>query len=114
MPNSSRHPCSYGPCQRLTHEARCDLHRTAGYKPRSAEGKTRQKMYNTTSWRVVRKVHLVNNPLCVQCKKESKVALATVVDHIVPHRGDQALFDDIVNYQSLCKRHHDQKTARGE
>ena len=36
---------------------------------------------------------------------------ATVVDHIRPHRGDWALFVDPANHQSLCKRHHDQKTA---
>ena len=36
---------------------------------------------------------------------------ATIVDHIVPHKGDLALFYDQTNWQSLCKRHHDIKTA---
>lgn len=31
---------------------------------------------------------------------------ATVVDHIVPHGGDQALFWDTGNWQSLCAPHH--------
>jgi len=35
-----------------------------------------------------------------------------VVDHIVPHRGDRALFWDTSNWQPLCKPHHDAKTAR--
>jgi 5-methylcytosine-specific restriction protein A len=40
------------------------------------------------------------------------VRAANVVDHIVPHKGDQALFWDKNNWQSLCKPHHDAKTAR--
>jgi len=81
---------------------------------RTADSAKRQAMYNTKSWRVVRKIHLNNNPLCVECEKLHRVVLATVVDHITPHRGDQALFDDQTNYQSLCKPCHDKKTARGE
>lgn len=33
--------------------------------------------------------------------------MATVVDHIVPHRGDPVLFWDERNWQPLCKRCHD-------
>jgi 5-methylcytosine-specific restriction protein A len=40
------------------------------------------------------------------------VVAATVVDHVVPHRGDAALFWDEVNWAALCKRCHDAKTAR--
>jgi 5-methylcytosine-specific restriction protein A len=36
---------------------------------------------------------------------------ANVVDHIKPHKGDQALFWCRDNWQSLCKRCHDYKTA---
>lgn len=35
---------------------------------------------------------------------------ATVVDHIIPHRGDQKLFWDRSNWQALCKSCHDSKT----
>lgn len=34
----------------------------------------------------------------------------TVVDHIVPHRGDQKLFWDRSNWQPLCEHHHNVKT----
>jgi 5-methylcytosine-specific restriction enzyme A len=37
---------------------------------------------------------------------------ALVVDHIVPHRGDQALFWAEWNWQGLTKHAHDSKTAR--
>ena len=36
---------------------------------------------------------------------------ATVVDHIIPHKGDMDIFWDEDNWQPLCKRCHDQKTA---
>ena len=35
-----------------------------------------------------------------------------LVDHIIPHRGDEKLFWDQENWQGLCKRCHDQKTRR--
>ena len=38
--------------------------------------------------------------------------LATEVDHIVPHRGDLALFWDTSNWQGLCTSCHSCKTAR--
>jgi len=39
------------------------------------------------------------------------VTNATVVDHIIPHKGDYKLMYDQNNLQSLCKYHHDVKTA---
>src|SRR5262245_15172388 len=35
---------------------------------------------------------------------------ATVTDHIVPHRGDERLFNDEANWQSLCARCHNAKS----
>ncbi len=32
---------------------------------------------------------------------------ATVVDHVVPHKGDADLFWDRDNWQPCCKWHHD-------
>lgn len=32
---------------------------------------------------------------------------AVIVDHRVPHRGNEKLFFDYDNTQSLCKLHHD-------
>ena len=50
------------------------------------------------------------NVFCVECKKEGKLVRATVVDHIVPHRGNSELLWDEKNWQPLCKKHHDIKT----
>ena len=46
----------------------------------------------------------------MECEKRGKLTPATVVDHIVPHRGDRKLFWDEKNWQPLCKRCHDTKT----
>ena len=59
-----------------------------------------------SEWRKVRNAYLYEHPLCVFCLKEGKTVAAGVVDHIVPHKGDQALMWDMGNLQSLCASHH--------
>ena len=63
-------------------------------------------------WQRESKAFLQTHPLCVRCFARGKYVKATVVDHIVPHRGDQKLFWDRSNWQPLCKRCHDRKTRR--
>jgi 5-methylcytosine-specific restriction protein A len=63
-------------------------------------------------WRRARQAFLKRNPLCVACRAEGQLEAATVVDHVVPHRGDTRLFWDRANWQSMCKSCHDAKTAR--
>lgn len=62
-----------------------------------------QHLYKTSHWTKARKAFLSAHPVCCFCKK----TLATVVDHIQPHRGDEALFYDQTNWQPLCKPCHD-------
>ena len=47
------------------------------------------------------------------CRARGRVVLATVVDHIEPHRGDQAKFYGGA-LQSLCKQCHDSDKQRIE
>ena len=63
-------------------------------------------------WRRARAAYLARHPLCVPCREAARLEPATVVDHVVRHHGDQGLFWDDSNWQSLCKRCHDAKTAR--
>jgi 5-methylcytosine-specific restriction enzyme A len=63
-------------------------------------------------WRRARRSYLVLHPLCMRCLVQGRVAAATVVDHVVPHRGNAALFWDEANWTALCKPCHDAKTAR--
>lgn len=57
-------------------------------------------------WQKARARFLRDNPLCVYCQREGRVTAATVVDHIVPHRGDQQLFWDENNWNALCASCH--------
>ena len=66
-----------------------------------------------TRWREARAIFLEQHPLCAFCQTEGKIVPATVVDHIIPHRGDQRLFWDQNNWEPLCKECHDRKTGLG-
>jgi len=65
-------------------------------------------------WQKARETYLRSHPLCVYCEREGRVTAATVVDHKVPHRGDQELFWCQDNWQSMCKPHHDGQKQREE
>ena len=65
-------------------------------------------------WQKAREGFLRSHPLCVMCQAEDRVTAATVVDHKIPHRGDQALFWDRGNWQSLCATHHSRDKQREE
>ena len=64
-------------------------------------------------WQRARKIFLSRYPLCAECQKNGILTPATVVDHIIPHRGDRNLFWDENNWQPLCKSCHDRKTGKG-
>lgn len=64
-------------------------------------------VYSSAAWRKLRALHLSRHPLCALCQAVGRVTQATVVDHIVPHRGDARLALDQTNLQSLCKACHD-------
>lgn len=72
---------------------------------------TAQERGYTKRWHRARTEYLRQHPLCVRCLAEGLSVAATVVDHIVPHRGDEELFWDESNWQSLCVTHHAEKTA---
>lgn len=65
-------------------------------------------------WKKYREKFLFINPLCVFCRDQNRVTAATVVDHIVPHNGDQTLFWDEKNHQPLCKHCHDSVKQKQE
>jgi 5-methylcytosine-specific restriction protein A len=50
--------------------------------------------------------------MCVHCEEHGEDTAATVVDHIIPHKGDKRLFWDIKNWQPLCASCHGIKTAK--
>ena len=73
-----------------------------------------QHLYETTRWRKLRLIHLGASPLCRMCADQGRIVPARVVDHIKPHRGDETLFWDSSNLQSLCAPCHDTHKQRQE
>lgn len=71
-------------------------------------------LYQNHRWRKLRAAQLEREPLCRYCKRQGKVTVATVCDHVTPHRGDLAIFWQPGNYQSLCALHHNAAKQREE
>lgn len=84
-------------------------------------------------WQKARAEHLREHPFCEYCLRDLKVTATcvagvivecgerslplpygNVVDHRIPHRGDQALFWDESNWQTLCAFHHSGEKQRSE
>lgn len=78
------------------------------------EGMTSTQRGYGYKWQKAREAYLRENPLCVMCKEQGRVTVATVVDHIIAHRGDQKLFWDRKNWQALCATHHSRDKQREE
>ena len=110
MPEAPRKPCQVPGCRHLVDRGYCEAHaRLLGGDVRRASAARRG--YGRR-WQSASKAFLLNNPVCVECQRRGRTTLATVVDHIHPHRGDQNLFWDRNNWQPLCKSCHDRKSAR--
>jgi len=84
------------------------------YSKLRAESAAWQHLYDSKGWKTLRAECLQATPWCVLCAERGIITPATVVDHIVPHKGDEALFYDFDNLQSLCKGCHDRHKQRAE
>ena len=106
MPTKPKKPCQHPGCPRLTNDRYCELHAKLHVSDRAGSA---DRGY-TSRWQTARKRFLTKHPLCIECEEEGKLTPASVVDHIIAHRGDKALFWDEDNWQPLCKKCHDRKT----
>ena len=93
--------------------------RTKAERQQDAD-KTRRKRhpwrnwYKLAAWKKIRKQRLQADPLCVMCLAEGVTRAASVVDHVVPHKGERELFFSYANTQSLCETHHNRDKQRME
>lgn len=92
------------PTAPLSHKARI-------VRPKDSRPSAAKRGYGRR-WQTQSKIFLRKNPLCAECSRNGIVRVATVVDHIVPHKGDYKLFWDRTNWQSACKLCHDRKTGK--
>lgn len=107
-------PCNKPGCGTLTHGRYCDKHEhTERQRAEQARGTAAQRLYGYR-WQKERAAYIAAHPLCVMCLRDGRTTSTTVVDHIVPHRGDPVLFWDQDNWQSLCTTHHNSAKQRQE
>ena len=115
MPVSAPKPCKQNGCRALVLSgAYCDVHAKVVAKQHEAKRESSTARGYGYKWQKVSKAFLLKHPLC-QCPdcQEGKLRLkqSTVVDHIIPHRGDMNLFWQRSNWQAMAKECHDKKTA---
>ncbi|KKL81304.1 hypothetical protein LCGC14_1996070 [marine sediment metagenome] len=114
MPTRPKRPCGHPGCAALVDKGYCPEHRTAQRRhDDSNRGTSAQRGYGGR-WQRISKIYRGKNPLCVMCLAKGYTQEVEAVDHIIPKRLDSVDFWDEDNWQSLCKRCHDLKTARGE
>lgn len=95
----------------LVASGRCPAHQATVRKQHDeVRGTSAQRGYDSR-WRKVRASYLRSHPTCAACAQHGRLTAASVVDHIVPHRGDRALFWSYENWQALCVACHNRKTA---
>ena len=117
VPSAAPHPCSEIGCPALiTRGSRCERHQAIVNKAEDQARLSSNERGYTGAWRKARAGWLRKHPLC-QCPDcddgRKRMTLASVVDHIIPHKGDMTLFwDSENNWQSMSAVCHNRKTAR--
>ncbi len=88
------------------------------YSPEDPEPRHQKKLGAhargyTRKWEAYRLRFLAKHPLCeLHLKDVGIYVVATVVDHIQPHKGDMKLFWQASNHRALCKPCHDRFGAK--
>lgn len=115
MPDLPERACAFRPfCPETVKppERYCPEHKPAAEAgDRERRGSANARGY-TYRWQKESRAFRFRNPLCRLCEAEGVTRLATLVDHIIPHKGDPVLFWDKKNWQSLCDDCHNEKTAK--
>ena len=113
--------CLVPGCPVIVRHGYCAPHAQARER---ARGTSRERGYSRR-WEHAAARFKVKHPLCgmrpdglrpvmSRCYEQGIVTPATEIDHVVPHHGDQKLFWDERNWQSLCRRCHTRKTSAGQ
>lgn len=78
-----------------------------------ARGSARERGY-TPAWDRASAAFLLAHPICPACEAAGLIVAAEVTDHVIPHKGDRALFWSRTNWQPACRWHHDAVKQRLE
>lgn len=110
-PQKAKRPCLSSGCKDFaSNKGYCDKHQSRVKQRDRDRGTAHQRGYDA-EWKKHRDQFLLEHPLCVECRRKGYVMPATVVDHIIPHKGNKDLFWNKSNWQPLCETHHNIKTA---
>lgn len=120
MPPAPKRPCKFASrgCRKMAvpGSSCCEDH--AAEVKRAVD---RQRMSDETVAKVRRwyksRIWYARRDACLKaalfrCAAPGCVSWATDCDHIIPHRGDWALFIESSNHQALCHSCHSRKTAQ--
>ncbi|MGU3496296.1 HNH endonuclease signature motif containing protein [Xanthobacteraceae bacterium A53D] len=94
MPIRAPRICGCG--QRVASDLRCPCENRRKAQADARRPPARARGYDS-KWDIARAAYLKAHPVCVRCS-----APASVVDHIIPHKGDKGRFWDRTNWQPLC------------
>lgn len=103
--------CTEPGCHELTLDRYCGDHlRKARLQARRfQQGVT---AYNSAKWLRLRDRFRETHPFCVNDGKEPRcTCLTDIVDHVVPHEGNEELMFDEANLQPMCWSCHSRKTV---
>ena len=94
MPFAAPRPCSYAGCGVLVRDGsgRCQSHKHLERKQLDARRGTAHERGYTGAWQKARAGFLRSHPLCAKHAAKGETVAASVVDHIVPHKGNMTLF----------------------
>lgn len=96
-------------------DGRCDEHKRKPFAELRTPEKRREyqqrqpesnSFYKGMAWRRLRDSVLARHPLCVECERQGRVTVATLVDHIVPYRERPDLGLERTNLRPLCHACH--------
>lgn len=87
-------------------------HRPHGNRPAPAKRPNANARGYTHRWQQYAAGFLRRHPLCIECHASGRIKAAKVVDHVIPHRGDDGLFWSERNHQALCLSCHGRKSAK--
>lgn len=80
-------------------------------KNRGNKSLNHAEVYNTKRWKELRKKRMNETPMTCEWPDRKCIALATVLDHIIPINQGGSKWDRL-NHQKLCDKHHNMKRGR--
>lgn len=110
MPYLAPRICQCGKTVSANARCACQARRDRERKARHDANRpsARARGYDS-AWEKARAGFLAKHKDCAMCG-----APASIVDHIIPHKGDRALFWDRTNWQPLCVPCHSSRKQKQE